>query len=100
MVGRLALWSLRRRGLIRTDAGRDGGVALTERGREAAARVVRSHRLWESYLTHELGLPADHVHDPSHRMEHFISRDVEHGIASEMGTEEDPHGKRIPPRDA
>jgi manganese/zinc/iron transport system permease protein len=97
LVARVALWRLRARGLVRVST---GALSLTDAGRAEATRVIRSHRLWEHYLTQELGLPADHVHDPSHRVEHFISRDVERDIASSLANDEDPHGRKIPGKGA
>lgn len=93
LIGGLAVRRLRSRGLVTATP---AGLGLTAKGREEAARVVRSHRLWETYLTQELGIPADHVHDPSHRVEHFIPREVERDIEGRVGTAEDPHGRKIP----
>lgn len=95
---RWALWSLRRAGMIRTD--RDGAVRLTPEGRDSAARVVRSHRLWESYLARHLGLPLDHLHEPSHRAEHFVTPAMREAIGREITPALDPHGRAIPPADA
>lgn len=92
-VGRAALWTMRRRGLI---AASSGGVSLTDPGRQEAARVVRSHRLWESFLSKEFDVPLDHLHDPSHRIEHFITPEVERDLTRRVGDRDDPHGKRIP----
>lgn len=91
---RLALWDLRRRGLVRR--GPAGEPALTEAGRAEARRVVRSHRLWESYLAEHVPLPVDHLHEPSHRAEHFIGPELETRLIAELGRETDPHGRRIP----
>ncbi len=94
---RLALRGLRRSGLLISDPA--GGVRLTPSGLTAAAGVVRSHRLWERFLADRLGLPIDHLHDPSHRTEHFISTQLQHALASELGADAastDPHGKPIP----
>lgn len=92
----LALWDLRRRGEIVVSSGR--AVLLTEKGMIEAAAVVRSHRLWEGYLAKHLGLPADHLHQPSARTEHFIGRALAREIQRELETEQDPHGRDIPRR--
>ena len=47
-------------------------LELTDQGRAAARKLVRTHRLWETYLVQHLGMPLDHVHEPAHRVEHFI----------------------------
>ena len=94
MLARWGLASLLRDGLIERPADR---LTLTDTGRDAARQLVRTHRLWESYLVQHLGLPLDHVHDPAHRVEHFIDekmqRDLEEAVE---GVARDPHGRDIP----
>lgn len=73
------------------------GLTLTPAGREAASQMVRTHRLWESYLVEHLGLPLDHVHDPAHRVEHFLGEELREQLAETLPqTSEDPHGREIP----
>ena len=73
------------------------GLDLTETGRQHASQLVRSHRLWESYLVQQLGLPADHVHDPAERIEHFIGERMRAALERELDdTSHDPHGRDIP----
>lgn len=76
-----------RRGLVRIEC--DGGMALTQHGRTAAAEVVRRHRLWEAYLVEEAGVAADHVHATAERLEHLP-------VAPERVADRDPHGRAIP----
>lgn len=90
-------------GRARRRAGREGlvrasgsGVTLTPAGRERAAGVIRSHRLWETYLVHELGMRPDHVHEPAERLEHARTPKGE-PIAPPRGDTTDPHGHPIPP---
>ena len=95
--GWIARWGIR--GLLR-----DGRIVrsnrflqLTEAGRSAARKLVRSHRLWETYLVQHLGMPLDHVHEPAHRLEHFIDEKLREELASEIDAEgQDPHGREIP----
>jgi manganese/zinc/iron transport system permease protein len=95
--GLLARWGLR--GLVR-----DGRVTsaqnqleLTTRGRDDAKDLVRSHRLWESYLVQYLGLPLDHVHEPAHRVEHFIGPELRDELQHKLDAAGiDPHGREIP----
>jgi len=68
----------------------DGSLTLTNQGRRRARRLVRSHRLWETYLVDTAGLSPDHVHDTAERLEHL-------GIEPAGRAETDPHGKPIPP---
>ncbi|MBX3406759.1 MAG: metal ABC transporter permease [Phycisphaeraceae bacterium] len=93
IVARLACAQLRRRGLVEA---RGDELTLTPLGFEEARRIVRAHRLWESYLSQNLPLPLDHLHDPSERFEHFMSRELQERVAAEVGTRPDPHGKQIP----
>ncbi|MEZ6143585.1 MAG: metal ABC transporter permease [Zavarzinella sp.] len=82
------------RGLLNYQAGQ---FQLTPAGREKASQLVRTHRLWETFLSTHLDLPSDHLHDPADRMEHFISPDLHQQIASELAHPKlDPHGKPIP----
>jgi manganese/zinc/iron transport system permease protein len=72
-------------------------LLLTDSGRDAARQLVRSHRLWEAYLVKHLGLPLDHVHDPAHRVEHYIDAEIQQRIVEELETaRHDPHGRDIP----
>jgi ABC-type Mn2+/Zn2+ transport system permease subunit len=94
--GRLALRRLYRQAHL--EAGPDRQMALTPAGRRRAEALVRSHRLWESYLDRHFELPADHLHDPAERMEHYIGPELQKSIAAELHQpERDPHGKSIPP---
>jgi hypothetical protein len=87
-------WLLRLDWLVRTP---DGGVSLTEGGRDAGRSIVRAHRLWESYLDRHFELPLDHVHAPAERMEHFLGPELQSELASELeAPERDPHGRTIP----
>lgn len=91
---RLALRSLRAHGEVVRSLG--ASLRLSERGLVEARALVRSHRLWEAYLAKHLSLPADHLHAPSERAEHFIGRALARDIAQDVDSTEDPHGKLIP----
>ena len=91
---RLAVWVLQLRQQV-GDAG--GGLRLTARGKARARELIRSHRLWETYLARELGIPLDHVHDPAERMEHYITESLRDSLKDQLATpEQDPHGRPIP----
>ncbi len=80
---------------------RSGMFELTEAGREKAKRLVRAHRLWESYMAKHFDLPADHLHESAALVEHFLGADLREELAAELdGTAEDPHGREIPPEQA
>jgi Mn-dependent DtxR family transcriptional regulator len=71
-------------------------LRLTADGRERAKRLVRGHRLWEAFLVKHLGLPLDHVHEPAHRVEHFINQPLRDELQKELDAQQDPHGRVIP----
>ncbi len=90
VVGWMARRELRSRGEL-------AGEVLTEAGRSRAASLVRAHRLWEAYLHDELGLPADHLHDPAEAMEHFLDEAMQTRLSEALaGPRQDPHGRPIP----
>jgi manganese/zinc/iron transport system permease protein len=83
-----------RRGQI-TDG--PGGLTLTQEGRAQASQIIRTHRLWESYLSQQLGLPLDHLHAPAEALEHVRTRGVVEGLAAGVdASPTDPQGKPIP----
>lgn len=81
-------------------ASQQGQAVLTSTGQAEALRVLRAHRLWESYLWRALSLPVSHVHDPSERMEHFITDDMARDLEAHVQNERDPQGRPIPQSDA
>lgn len=97
ITSRLTLAWLRMTDRVRR-AGR--GYRLTEMGREEAASLVRSHRLWEAFLAKHLGLAADHLHRPAERLEHITAPAMQQALAREtLYPARDPHGKPVPQRD-
>ena len=75
----------------------EGGYRLTDAGRQVAREVVRTHRLWETYLSRQLGMPADHLHLSASRLEHLRDRAVQEQLTAETGEPvKDPHGRRLP----
>src|SRR5581483_2143573 len=73
------------------------GVVLTSAGRRAALRVVRRHRILESYLMSKLGFDWDTVHDEAERLEHAVSDQLIERMALALGNPRyDPHGAPIP----
>jgi manganese/zinc/iron transport system permease protein len=90
----LAVWSLQRRGWVR---GRND-LSLTPAGTEQAAALVRSHRLWESYLHKHFNLSDAGLHGSAHLVEHFLDRELQTQLDEELDSPPvDPHGKSIPP---
>ena len=90
----LARWNLRRRGLITASSSVNH---LTDKGRELAQSLVRSHRLWEAYMARHFELPGDHLHATAEQVEHFLSPQLQTDLATELDQPSiDPHGKTIP----
>lgn len=88
---------LEREGLVRTEGDR---FRLTIDGERLAVHIVRAHRLWELYLTDELGVPVGQVHARAERAEHQLSPADLDRLSAAMGhPETDPHGDPIPSRD-
>jgi manganese/zinc/iron transport system permease protein len=85
---------LRLRGLVHV---RQRRLVLTAAGRRAAASVVRSHRLWESYLYESGQVSVDQLHDPSHVLEHITDAELQGELLRSGGPgRTDPMGKAIP----
>src|ERR671920_2505879 len=73
------------------------GATLTERGRREALRLVRRHRLIETFLLEHLGYPWQEVHDEAERLEHAVSDGFTGRLAELLGhPDHDPHGDPIP----
>jgi DtxR family transcriptional regulator, Mn-dependent transcriptional regulator len=75
------------------------GVRLTEAGTLEALRVLRRHRILETYLCERLGYSWDDVHDQAERLEHAASDQLIERMAGALGfPSHDPHGAPIPTR--
>jgi DtxR family Mn-dependent transcriptional regulator len=76
------------------------GASLTERGREEALRLVRRHRLLETFLLEHLGYSWQEVHEEAERLEHAVSDGFTERLAAFLGhPDHDPHGAPIPAAD-
>ncbi len=74
----------------------DNTLTLTEEGRREAKRILRAHRLWETYLQH-VGIPAETIHDQAHRLEHVHDEETVDYLDDKLGHPlTDPHGSEIP----
>ena len=73
------------------------GATLTERGRVEALRLIRRHRLIETFLLEHLGYDWQEVHDEAERLEHAVSDGFTERLAQLLGhPDRDPHGDPIP----
>jgi DtxR family Mn-dependent transcriptional regulator len=75
----------------------DRHLELTARGREAATRVMRKHRLAECLLVDVLQMPWEDVHAEACRWEHVMSDAVERRLLEVLGNPTvSPYGNPIP----
>jgi DtxR family Mn-dependent transcriptional regulator len=73
------------------------GVQLTLLGRRAALKMIRRHRILESFLTSQLGYDWDRVHAEAEQLEHAASDELIERMARVLGDPQyDPHGDPIP----
>ena len=76
------------------------GASLTEKGRTEALRLVRRHRLIETFLLEHLGYSWQDVHEEAERLEHAVSDNFTERLAELLGHPVwDPHGAPIPGAD-
>ena len=74
----------------------DEGLMLTEAGQLEARRLLRAHRLWETYLQH-VGTPAEQLHVQAHQLEHLHDEETVDYLDDKLGHPlQDPHGSDIP----
>ena len=74
-------------------------LVLTESGRKKAQKLIRSHRLWETYLYKYVNKTMDHLHFPAESLEHITDDDMRQRLAERTeDVEIDPQGRSIPPR--
>ena len=73
---------------------------LTKDGRLYALQVVRTHRLYETWLARETGTPPDKWHEVAHKAEHHLAPADVDALANKLSNPRfDPHGDPIPTRD-
>lgn len=73
------------------------GAKLTQTGRLAALRLLRRHRLLETFLIDYLNYSWDEVHEEAEQMEHSMSDRFTERLAEKLGQPAyDPHGDPIP----
>lgn len=93
MMGRL-----QEMGFVRYERYR--GASLTGAGRAEALRLIRRHRLIETFLVEHLGYSWQEVHDEAERLEHAVSDEFTERLAEMLGhPDRDPHGDPIPATD-
>jgi DtxR family Mn-dependent transcriptional regulator len=86
---------LRAMGLVKYE--RYHGASLTEEGLSEALRLVRRHRLIETFLLEQLGYSWEDVLEEAEKLEHPISDTFTEHLAELLGhPAHDPHGDPIP----
>lgn len=91
----VALRRMTRDGMVRLNGRKE--IDLTERGRQAAAAIVRRHRIMERWLTDALGLDWVTADEEAARLEHAVSDVVERRLWEALGRPTScPHGNPIP----
>ncbi len=86
---------LEREGMIQR--GRRGEISLTPKGFREAARVVRKHRLLETFLHSTLGYPLETLHSEASALEAVVSDTLAERLDEFLGRpSRDPHGHPIP----
>ena len=77
-----------------------GAVTLTADGTALALRMLRRHRLIETWLVRHFDYAWDEVHDEAEVLEHALSDRLLDKIDDQLGRPtRDPHGDPIPSRD-
>lgn len=74
------------------------GFALTPEGQAAAARVVRTHRLWELYLIEQADIAPDHVDRDADEIEHVLPHELVSQLHWRLASEGRLPVGDVPPR--
>jgi DtxR family Mn-dependent transcriptional regulator len=91
----VALRRMTRDGMVGLDSRKE--IKLTQRGRQAAAAIVRRHRIMERWLTDALGMDWVMADEEAARLEHAVSDVVEQRLWETLGRPTScPHGNPIP----
>jgi len=73
------------------------GARLSGQGENKARKLVRKHRLIETFLETVLGMDDPLIHDEAEKLEHVISDQLMYRIDAYLGfPDKDPHGSPIP----
>ena len=94
---RSKLPNLKRNGLLKYNGQK---LELTAEGKTQATRLVRAHRLWETYLVEKMGLTAEQIHEDAEKYEHILTDEIMDEMEEKLGYPVlDPHGSPIPKRE-
>src|ERR1700684_4579786 len=71
-------------------------IAFTDEGRVAAEQIVGRHRMIERFLTDEVGIPWDDVHEEAEKLEYAMTPRFEAYVRTSVGDATTcPHGHPI-----
>ena len=94
VAANLAIWDLKRKRRLIADG---DVLTLTSMGEQDGRGLIRSHRLWESYLCNQLSACATDVHMPAHKLEHFTDDTMQSQLDQAIDhAGMDPHQRKIP----
>jgi len=72
-------------------------LILTDFGKKEANKLIRAHRLWETYLVNQMGLTEEQIHEDAEKYEHLLTEDILDEVDKALGyPNTDPHGSPIP----
>ena len=73
------------------------GVKLNDKGKKKALKVIRKHRLWETFLYEKLNFSWSEVHEIAEQLEHIQSDLLINRLEQFLNNpKKDPHGDQIP----
>lgn len=89
------LKKLRKKNLVSYE--KYGKLELTNSGESVAMRLIRKHRLWETFLHDHMNFSWEEVHDVAEQLEHIQSPKLIKELDRFLGyPKRDPHGAVIP----
>lgn len=87
--------TLKKAGLIARN--KDNTLTLSLKGQQVAHKLVRAHRLWETYQVNTMGIEDHLIHDEAERLEHVLTDELIDEVDLKLGYPVmDPHGSPIP----
>ena len=79
----------------------NGMLSLSVEGEGKANRLLRAHRLWETYLVDKIGMTENQIHLEAEDLEHHLTEDILDQVDEILGyPDTDPHGSPIPPKES
>ena len=89
---------LKEKGLVEYE--RYGKLELSPSGSQIAIKLIRKHRLWETFLYKYMNFSWDEVHEVAEQLEHIRSPKLIQELDRFLGyPSKDPHGEVIPDAD-